>query len=307
MKRVNPSFAPSSKSASASSAQVDHGPPAKQPAADLSAAVADRAAHLHRELGGETASASWTASFYEAPDHRAALRRARFGATTSNAAFPRASVRSTCSAGSSERVEDDAAIHGRNRSEGSGSCPKRFSAPARRQSALAYSSPAGHDVPMAMPRLDGKVLITGASGFIGSRLRDELLASGSDVVAIRRPGSPAASRRPLGTGGLRESPPTWRAIVRSEEPDYVLHVAGVTKGTAYEDFQPWQRDAHPQLAGGGSRRASRNQAFRHGVIVYVVRTVRDVCSATRGESASADRALRAKQARGRKGGRTRVR
>jgi len=38
------------------------------------------------------------------------------------------------------------------------------------------------------------VLITGASGFIGRRLRDALLDAGADVVAIRRPGSPEAKR-----------------------------------------------------------------------------------------------------------------
>ena len=89
---------------------------------------------------------------------------------------------------------------------------------------------------MAMPKLDGKVLITGASGFIGSRLRDELLASGSDVVAIRRPGSPAAT---VGRSVQADyaSAADLEGVVRSEKPDYVLHVAGVTKGTAYEDFR----------------------------------------------------------------------
>ncbi|UCH29742.1 MAG: NAD-dependent epimerase/dehydratase family protein, partial [Myxococcales bacterium] len=45
---------------------------------------------------------------------------------------------------------------------------------------------------MATPTVDGKVLITGASGFIGGQLRDALLTAGTDVVAIRRPGSPAS-------------------------------------------------------------------------------------------------------------------
>lgn len=89
---------------------------------------------------------------------------------------------------------------------------------------------------MAMPTLDGKILITGASGFIGSRLRDELLASGSDVVAIRRPGSPAAT-----TGRSVEADyaqvPALERIIGEEKPDYVLHVAGVTKGNSYEDFR----------------------------------------------------------------------
>ena len=89
---------------------------------------------------------------------------------------------------------------------------------------------------MAIPTLDGKILITGASGFIGSRLRDELLASGSDVVAIRRPGSPAAT-----TGRSVEADyaqvPDLERIIGEEKPDYVLHVAGVTKGNSYEDFR----------------------------------------------------------------------
>jgi len=89
---------------------------------------------------------------------------------------------------------------------------------------------------MTMPKLEGKILITGASGFIGSRLRDALLASGSDVVAIRRPGSP-----PSTAGRSVEADYAVVAdlerIVRDEKPDYVLHVAGVTKGSSYEDFR----------------------------------------------------------------------
>jgi nucleoside-diphosphate-sugar epimerase len=89
---------------------------------------------------------------------------------------------------------------------------------------------------MAMPTLDGKILITGASGFIGSRLRDELLASGSDVVAIRRPGSPAATRGRSVEADYAQVPALER-IIGEERPDYVLHVAGVTKGNSYEDFR----------------------------------------------------------------------
>jgi len=89
---------------------------------------------------------------------------------------------------------------------------------------------------MATPKLDGKVLITGASGFIGSRLRDELLASGSDVIAIRRPGSPPAKAGRSVEADYAVVPDLER-IMSAERPDYVLHVAGVTKGVSYEDFQ----------------------------------------------------------------------
>lgn len=89
---------------------------------------------------------------------------------------------------------------------------------------------------MAMPTLDGKVLITGASGFIGGRLRDALLATGSDVVAIRRPGSPPSKAgRSVQADYARVA--DLERVVGAEKPDYVLHVAGVTKGSSYEDFR----------------------------------------------------------------------
>ncbi|PKN47025.1 MAG: short-chain dehydrogenase, partial [Deltaproteobacteria bacterium HGW-Deltaproteobacteria-20] len=47
---------------------------------------------------------------------------------------------------------------------------------------------------MEPPRIEGKALITGASGFIGGRLRDTLIDQGVDVIAVRRNGSPPAKR-----------------------------------------------------------------------------------------------------------------
>jgi len=89
---------------------------------------------------------------------------------------------------------------------------------------------------MTVPMLDGKVLITGASGFIGGQLRDSLLGAGNDVVAIRRPGSPPSkSGRSVEADYARVA--DLERVIVSEKPDYVLHVAGVTKGTSYEDFR----------------------------------------------------------------------
>jgi len=89
---------------------------------------------------------------------------------------------------------------------------------------------------MAMPKLEGKVLITGASGFIGGRLRDALLDSGSDLVAIRRPGSPPSKAgRSVQADYARVA--DLERVMAEERPDYVLHVAGVTKGSSYEDFR----------------------------------------------------------------------
>jgi len=82
----------------------------------------------------------------------------------------------------------------------------------------------------------GKVLITGASGFIGSRLRDALLERGVDVVALRRPGSPAA-KRGRSVEGRYDDAEGLEALLKEEQPDTIFHVAGVTKGVSYADFQ----------------------------------------------------------------------
>lgn len=89
---------------------------------------------------------------------------------------------------------------------------------------------------MSIPTLEGKVLITGASGFIGSRLRDTLVASGCDVVSIRRSGSPEAKVGRSVEADYGQVAELER-IIRAEKPEYVFHVAGVTKGISYEDFR----------------------------------------------------------------------
>ena len=82
----------------------------------------------------------------------------------------------------------------------------------------------------------GKVLLTGASGFIGGRLQGTLVERGVDVVSLRRRGSPPAKR-----GRSVEVEYDDRAglerLIEQEKPDYVLHVAGATKGVEYADFQ----------------------------------------------------------------------
>ena len=95
---------------------------------------------------------------------------------------------------------------------------------------------------MAVPKLEGKVLITGASGFIGGRLLDALLESGSDVVAVRRSESPQSDRGRSVTADYA-SIAELEQLMEAEKPDYVLHVAGVTKGRSYEDF--WRGNVMP--------------------------------------------------------------
>ncbi len=85
-------------------------------------------------------------------------------------------------------------------------------------------------------RLEGKALVTGASGFIGGNLRDALIDAGADVVAIRRASSPEPAR---GRSAVAEyhDVDALTELVRREQPDWVFHVAGATKGVTYEDFQ----------------------------------------------------------------------
>jgi nucleoside-diphosphate-sugar epimerase len=82
----------------------------------------------------------------------------------------------------------------------------------------------------------GTVVITGASGFIGGRLRERLLRMGADVLAIRR----AKSREPTeGRSAVVEYSDlaALTDLMAAEKPAYVFHVAGATKGVSYEDFR----------------------------------------------------------------------
>ena len=87
---------------------------------------------------------------------------------------------------------------------------------------------------LTMP-LRGKVILTGASGFIGGHLRDALLAAGADVVALVRAASPSSKRGRAIAVDYADREALTR-IMREERPDYVFHVAGATKGVTYEDF-----------------------------------------------------------------------
>lgn len=84
--------------------------------------------------------------------------------------------------------------------------------------------------------LPGKSLITGASGFIGGRLRDTLLERGTDVVAVRRPGSPPAKTGRTVEIDYRDVD-ALSDVIRAERPDYIFHVAGATKGVKFADFR----------------------------------------------------------------------
>lgn len=82
----------------------------------------------------------------------------------------------------------------------------------------------------------GKVILTGASGFVGSNLRDALLADGADVISLVRADSPPSKRGRSAPVDYADEA-TLRAVFEREQPDYVFHVAGATKGVTYEDFE----------------------------------------------------------------------
>jgi nucleoside-diphosphate-sugar epimerase len=82
----------------------------------------------------------------------------------------------------------------------------------------------------------GRVVITGASGFIGGQLRDALLASGADVVSLLRAESPPAKKGRSAAVDYSDVV-GLRSLFEREQPDYVFHVAGATKGVSYDDFK----------------------------------------------------------------------
>jgi nucleoside-diphosphate-sugar epimerase len=85
-------------------------------------------------------------------------------------------------------------------------------------------------------KLSGKALVTGTSGFIGSHVRDALIANGADVVALVR----SVSKKNEATRAIvvdYEDADAVRRVIEEERPDYVFHVAGTTKGVRYDDFR----------------------------------------------------------------------
>ena len=67
-------------------------------------------------------------------------------------------------------------------------------------------------------------------------MRDSLLDLGVDVLSIRRPSSPPSTRGRSVALSYDDSQ-ALAQLMADEAPDYVFHVAGVTKGVTFDDFR----------------------------------------------------------------------
>lgn len=89
---------------------------------------------------------------------------------------------------------------------------------------------------MSQDFVSRRAVVTGASGFIGGRLRDALLDDGYDVVSLTRPGSPQPRRGRSAPVDYHDAK-TLDRVMDEERPEIVFHLAGATKGVTYQDFR----------------------------------------------------------------------
>jgi nucleoside-diphosphate-sugar epimerase len=93
-----------------------------------------------------------------------------------------------------------------------------------------------------------KVLVTGATGFVGGHLAEALRRRGDEVTVLARSTSKAAALAPLGvrvvTGDLHDRTALQRA---AEGQDIVYHVAGVVAARSEADFMAANRDGTRNL------------------------------------------------------------
>lgn len=113
---------------------------------------------------------------------------------------------------------------------------------------------------MVLEQIRGKAIVTGASGFIGSWVRDRLLDAGVDVISIRRKGSPETKRGRSVVADYADAA-SLDALIESEDPEYVFHVAGATAGVTYEDFDLGNRMPTQHLAEATRRHAKKLRRF----------------------------------------------
>lgn len=95
-----------------------------------------------------------------------------------------------------------------------------------------------------------KVLVTGASGFIGSKLTERLVARGDDVTCLVRPTSNRAALEPLGVrfalGDVRDAAAVRAAVDRTE---VVYHLAGLISAFSAAELMQVNCEAFRNVAG----------------------------------------------------------
>jgi 2-alkyl-3-oxoalkanoate reductase len=93
-----------------------------------------------------------------------------------------------------------------------------------------------------------KVMVTGATGFVGSHLAEALRRRGDEVTVLARSASKAAALTPLGvrvvSGDLHDRSALEQA---AQAQDVVYHVAGVVAARSEADFMVANRDGTRNL------------------------------------------------------------
>ncbi|HET6580063.1 MAG TPA: NAD(P)-dependent oxidoreductase [Gemmatimonadales bacterium] len=99
-----------------------------------------------------------------------------------------------------------------------------------------------------------RVLVTGATGFVGSHLTEALRRRGHEVTALARSAAKAAALAPLGVrvvpGDLHDRAALERAV---DGQDVVYHVAGIVAARREADFLAANRDGTRHLVAAVER------------------------------------------------------
>ncbi|MBN1675440.1 MAG: NAD-dependent epimerase/dehydratase family protein [Kiritimatiellae bacterium] len=107
-----------------------------------------------------------------------------------------------------------------------------------------------------------KALVTGATGFVGSNLVEELLEAGVDVVCLVRPTSDIVWIRHLPVdiqiGALEDSEVLARAV---EDVDYIFHVAGLTRARTEQEYRRVNTDGTRRLVDAAVGACTRLRRF----------------------------------------------
>jgi nucleoside-diphosphate-sugar epimerase len=81
-----------------------------------------------------------------------------------------------------------------------------------------------------------RVLVTGASGFVGRAVLDELGARGFEAVAVSRTARPVVAGEAMRVLSNPGDAAEVLDLLRSVEPEIILHLAGVSTAPSYSDL-----------------------------------------------------------------------